>query len=254
MAEFLTKRGLVPLKCETNVPGVFYIHGELCQVAHFVLQVDQKIQCEPGSMCYTSDGVKQSVKLGGIGRLITEGNIFKSLYHNQAKKEGYVGVTADFPATLIPLNLDNMQGQIVCKHDAFLAAIDPNCKVSGTTLNSATCMGCCCSGMDIIMQKVSAKGWVFLAAHGTIMTKVLAANEEIIVDTHAVVACSHTVKVDVRRTGGCSVICCGGEGMFNTALKGPGQVILCSMPMEKLRALFPRPAPRGAKVEDPTKA
>lgn len=61
---------------------------------------------------------------------------------------------------------------------------------------------------------------------------------------NSVVGVGGSVSVDVARTGGCSAMCCSGEGLFNTTLKGPGRIILCSMPLEKLRALFPRPARR----------
>lgn len=94
---------------------MFHIHGELCQVVHIVLQPNQKIQCEPGSMCYSSNDCQAEVKLGGIGRLITEGDIFKSIYHNKANSVGFVGLTGNFPSSIIPLNLDAMGGSILCK-------------------------------------------------------------------------------------------------------------------------------------------
>jgi len=34
--------------------------------------------------------------------------------------------------------------------------------------------------------------------------------------------------------------CYGGEGAFNTHLTGPGLVLLQSMPIEKVRKLFPK--------------
>ena len=82
------------------------------------------------------------------------------------------------------------------------------------------------------------------------MEKVLEAGEEIVVDTDCVVAVSDRVTVDVQRTGGCCTCLCSGEGLFNTTLKGPGRIVLCSMPLEKLRKLFPRPAPKGGAAGD----
>ena len=39
-------------------------------------------------------------------------------------------------------------------------------------------------------------------------------------------------------------MCCGGEGIFNTTLTGPGLVIIQSMSFEKYRrALIPPPLP-----------
>lgn len=128
-----------------------------------------------------------------------------------------------------------------------MAAMDPHLAISITTLNTDSCMACFCSGMGMFMQSCRGTGILFLQAHGTIMEKVLAPNEEIVVDTNSVVAVGDRVTVDIQRTGGCCTCLCSGEGLFNTTLKGPGRVILCSMPIEKLRALFPRPPPKKKK-------
>jgi len=241
---FMTKTGLVPVNPNLGVQGKYLIQGELCQIVHIFLVPGQKIQCEPGAMIYTADKVKELVKLGGVGRMLSGDGLFKAIYVNEGAQDGYVGLTANFPATIIPIDLNSTGGTLLCKHDAFLASMDPDCKVSLTPIARMSACACCFSGIPLFMQEVRGSGWAFVAAHGTIMTKTLAHGEEIVVDTHALVAMSGNISVDVVRTGGCSVICCGGAGLFNTTLKGPGIVYLCSMPMEKLRALFPRPAPK----------
>jgi len=96
--------------------------------------------------------------------------------------------------------------------DCYIGAIDPDAKIGLKFLNSKTCLGCCCSGLNPIMSEVRGKGWVFLCGHGSIMQKTLAQGEEIIVDTNSVVAVSNTVSVDVRQAGTCKAVCCGGEG------------------------------------------
>jgi uncharacterized protein (AIM24 family) len=57
-------------------------------------------------------------------------------------------------------------------------------------------------------------------ASGTVLTKTLAEGETILVDTDSVVGFQESVKMGVKSTGGCCNCCCGGEGMFNTALTG----------------------------------
>lgn len=239
--QFMKDSKMTPLSVESSVAGIFHIHGEICQVAHIILAPEQKIQIEPGTMNYMSDEVVAETKIGGFGRLITEGNIFKSIYTNKSKSPGYIGVTANFPATIIPMNLDRLGGAILSKHDAFLGAMDPNAHITWKRLRAANCLACCCSGLPFTMQEVKAQGWIFMAAHGSIVEKKLSDGENIIVDTDSIVALTPGVSVDVEKTGGCLTICCGSEGMFNTALKGPGTVWLSSMPMEKLRKLFYRP-------------
>lgn len=233
---------------DSNVTPVGYsIQGDTMQIVTIPVAPGESIQCEPGTMCYSSKDMQATVKLGGLGRLISGEGLFKAIYKNKGGEQGFIALTPNTPATIIPIDLDALGGSIKCKHDAFMASINPDVKVTISIINSNSCLACCCSGMDVFMQDVRGTGIMFLQAHGTIMEKELQPNEEIVVDTNCVVAVGSSVTVDVVMTGGCSVMCCSGEGCFNTTLRGPGRIILSSMPIEKLRALFPRPAPRGKK-------
>ena len=71
------------------------------------------------------------------------------------------------------------------------------------------------------------------------LEKELEAGETIVVSTGCVVGFSTKVSPGVRSNGGCCVCCFSGEGLFSTTLEGPGKVILQSMPIDKIRALFP---------------
>lgn len=141
-----------------------------------------------------------------------------------------------------------MSQGILCKQDAFLCAVSTDTRVSIDIQRARSCLACCCSGLGMVMQKVQGGSWGFLAGHGTILQKHLAAGEIIVVDTVAVVALEPTVEVDVRCVGGCANFCCMGEGVFNTTLTGPGLVILSSMPIDKLRRHFYRPPQRQKKA------
>lgn len=195
-------------------------------------------------MCFASDGMKQKVKIGGFGRLLSGEGLFKTIWENTTQAPGFVSLTPNIPGSVIPIDLDRNGQNFRCKRDAFMAAASADVKISISLLNTDSCLACCCSGMDMWMQEIRGTGMVFIQGNGTIMEKELAAGEEIVVDTNSVVGVGGAVSVDVVRTGGCSAMCCSGEGLFNTTLKGPGRIILCSMPLEKLRALFPRPQRR----------
>jgi len=234
----------------------FQILGDFCQIVHLKLKPGQKVQIEPGTMCYMSERCKIAVKLAGIGRILMDGSLMKGLIENMDNTNpGYVGITANNPGNIVPVNLDLMGNSIKAHRDAFVAAFDEHCKIKLTTIASSSMMGCCCADVPFFLQEIDAKGWVFLSAHGTIMQKELKAHEEMVIDGDCLVACSQTVTCDAVASGSCSAMCCGGEGMFNTALKGPGLVILCSLPINKLRKLFassthqknPKNKPAGAK-------
>eukprot|EP00341_Mesodinium_pulex_P005270 CAMPEP_0116891400 /NCGR_PEP_ID=MMETSP0467-20121206/1825_1 /TAXON_ID=283647 /ORGANISM="Mesodinium pulex, Strain SPMC105" /LENGTH=241 /DNA_ID=CAMNT_0004559895 /DNA_START=30 /DNA_END=755 /DNA_ORIENTATION=- len=216
----------------------FSIQGDDSQVLTIAVAPNQTIQAEPGAMCFASNEMKQNTKLGGFMRMVAGEPIFKSTWVNEGAEPGFVALTNAIPSTIIPLNLDALGGSVLCARDAFMASINPDVKITVGLIPTASCLACCCSGLSPILQRVAGNGWVFLAAHGTIMQKILGPGEEIVVDTMSVVGCASSVTVDVVQTGGCSAICCSGEGLFNTTLKGPGIVLINSLPLAKLRRLF----------------
>lgn len=232
-------------------PVGYDIQGDSMQIITIPLSAGQSIQAEPGTMVLASDKMKQKTKFGGFGRMLSGESIVKSTWTNKGDEAGFVSLTPNEPANIIPINLDEESGGMMkCKNDAFMAAMDPELKISICKLNTSSCCACFCSGMDMFMQSCKGSGMLFLQAHGTIMEKVLTAGEEIVVDTNCVVAVSGDVTVDVVSTGSCCTCLCSGEGMFSTTLKGPGRIILSSMPLEKLRLLFPRPPQKKGKGND----
>jgi uncharacterized protein (AIM24 family) len=240
---FFVNIGVTERIIEQN--DLFQVLGDFCQIVHLKLAPNQTIQAEPGTMCYMSDNCQETVKLGGIGRLLMDGSLMKGCFQNKdTQNAGFIGLTGNAPGNIIPINLDIMGGAVKAKRDSFLAAFDSSCRIKLATISPSSCGGCLCADTPFFLQEISAKGWVFLNAHGTIMQKELRDGEEIVVDGNSFVACSMSVKVDARRSGTCATMLCGGEGMFNTALKGPGLVILCSLPMDKLRKLFMQPNTR----------
>jgi len=71
---------------------------------------------------------------------------------------------------------------------------------------------------------------------GTIMEKILAPGEVLQIDTGSVVGFAESCKYEVKMIGGCMNCCCGGQGLFNTQIVGPGLVITESMALTRLRA------------------
>lgn len=244
---FLQNQGLSVFVPPDQGPG-WNITGQNMGILTIPLAPGQQIQTEPGTMCFASNGTRCLVKFGGFGHILSGEAIFKSMWHNSTGIPGYISLTPNIPATIVPILLDQLGGSIKCKRDAFMAAINPNVKITIALLPTDSCLACCCSGMDMFMQQIVGSGWVFMQAHGTIMQKMLGPGEEIVVDTNSVVAVSGSVTVDVTVSGSCGAVCCAGEGLFNTTLKGPGLIILCSMPIEKLRKLFPPPMTNNASA------
>jgi uncharacterized protein (AIM24 family) len=83
----------------------------------------------------------------------------------------------------------------------------------------------------LVRQKLEGNGTAFLGATGTIVQKVLDHNETILIDTNCILAYAETCTFDLKKTGGIVNWIGGGEGIFNSSLKGPGLVVVQSMNM-----------------------
>merc|ERR1719428_2236338 len=143
-------------------------------------------------------------------------------------------VTPTFPAKVVPIDLGEHDG-MVFNRGAFLAAIGKDWKVDIKRVQGG--LGVCCfGGQGLFLNTLHGNGMVFLNAGGTVLTKVLAPGEEIIIDKHGLLAFEKTVTMGIRRTGGCMVCCCAGQGLFNTVLTGPGFVMVHSMSLGRLRS------------------
>ncbi|KAJ1624672.1 tryptophan RNA-binding attenuator protein-like domain-containing protein [Pavlovales sp. CCMP2436] len=164
--------------------------------------------------------------------------------NDEPERPQMLGLTPNVPAKVIPLQM--RQGDLVrCKKGAFFAS-------TGTVeigykydCNPARC---CCSGQGCVQQTVSGEGVGFLSAMGTIMTKKLAEGEVLVVDTNSLVAWDDTAELGIRRVGGCCTCCCGGEGMFNSTVTGPGTVYFQSMSFERFKASLAVQVTRQAAV------
>ena len=237
-ASFMQKAGLYPLIPLKSADGEWEIMGECMNVLHIKLKPGQAVQGEPGSMIYANKDLTIEAKMAGLGRMLTQGAFAKVLYKNVGSHEGFIGMASNYPADIVPFNLDSMGGSILCKDECFVGAMDPDATINIKFLNTNSCLACCCSGLSPVMQEVRGKGWVFLCGHGSIIQKTLAPNEQLAVDTNSIIALSSSVKVDVVMAGTCKAVCCGGEGCFNTTLLGPGLVVLTSFSIQKLRNVF----------------
>lgn len=223
----------------------FEISGsEFSQVLEVAVGPNELITAEPGTMLFMSPGMALDADMGGLGqgckRCCCAGeSMFRLHLKNTTDRVEKVSVTPRFPAKIMPVDLRQHDGMRF-NSGAFLAALGKDWRVD---IERVAGLGvCCCAGQGLFLNTLHGNGMVFLNAGGTVLTKSLAAGEEIIVDKHAVLAFEKTVHIGIRRTGGCMVCCCAGQGLFNTVLTGPGFVMVHSMSLGRLRAAV---APAG---------
>lgn len=225
------------------LPGAipYTITGAESQVISFTLKPGQRVTGEPGTMLLMSDNTSTDVKFGGCQRSCTGEGCCIVKFHNKAHEDGFVSLTPNFPGKVIPIQLPDVGNTFIAQGGAYFASTgDVNVSVDC----DCNCCSCCCGGMGMVRQKASGSGTLFMNASGTVLTKTLADGERLLVDTDSVVGFQETVKMGIKSSGGCCNCCCGGEGMFNTVLTGPGLVVIQSMSEGKYKRAVAPPPPQ----------
>ena len=152
--------------------------------------------------------------------------------HTAKRDNSKITFSSAFPGTIKEFNLDDNH-QYFAQKSAFLVA-DPTVKVDATVNENfwAGLFG----GEGFIMQKLSGRGIAFIEIDGSAIEYDLSAGESIIVDTGYLAAMTASCSMDIVSVPGIKNALLGGEGLFNTVVKGPGKVILQTMPVSKVAA------------------
>lgn len=188
-------------------------------------------------------------KLIGAGkRVITGESLFMTAFTNKGTGKRRVSFASPYPGKIIPLDLNELGGKVICQKDAFLAAAKG---VSiGVEFQRRLGTGFF-GGEGFIMQKIEGEGLSFIHASGTIHEKVLQQGEVLRVDTGCLVAMTGQVDYNIEFVGGIKTALFGGEGLFFATLRGPGTVWVQSLPFSRLasRVFAALPEKGGSKGE-----
>ena len=227
----------------------YVIEGSEMQYVEIELDPGESAVAEAGAMFYMSDGITMETIFGdgrreeksrgfidsliGAGkRLLTGESLFMTIFTNSrgAGKER-VAFGAPYPGKILPIDLGELGGEVVCQKDAFL------CAARGVALEiafqkkiGAGLFG----GEGFIMQRLKGDGLAFVHAGGTLVEMDLEPGQTVRVDTGCLVALKPSVNYDVEFVGGVKTALFGGEGLFFATLTGPGHVWLQSLPFSRL--------------------
>lgn len=212
--------------------------SEFSQLLEVNIAPGEVVTAEPGTMAYMTPELEPDIDIGSCDQACkrcccANESFFRLHFRNESDEVQQVGLTPTYPAKIVPVDLSKYDGMIF-NRGAFLAALGTNWSVDIKRVSSAGAF--CCGGQGLFMNTLHGSGMVFLNAGGTVMTKVLADLEELVVEQNNVLAFERTVQLGVRRSGGLMVCCCSGMGMFQATLTGPGFVMLHTMGLAKLRA------------------
>eukprot|EP00291_Cryptomonas_curvata_P026239 CAMPEP_0172174344 /NCGR_PEP_ID=MMETSP1050-20130122/13605_1 /TAXON_ID=233186 /ORGANISM="Cryptomonas curvata, Strain CCAP979/52" /LENGTH=321 /DNA_ID=CAMNT_0012846295 /DNA_START=72 /DNA_END=1034 /DNA_ORIENTATION=+ len=223
------------------------IVGAETQVLVVLLQPNQEIMCEPGSLFHSDDGIEADADMGGCCNAIKRSccageDLFRVHYVNKSNTPRTITLNSPYPTgKLIGVDLQKFPGMTM-KKGAWSASMGKDTEF-GYRLAKNLTTGCC-AGQGLILTTIKGSGTAFLNAGGTVFQRDLGVGEKITIDTQALVACAGTVDIGVRRAGSIMMMCCGGEGLFVCELTGPGLVILQSMPVEKAAMTYYKYMPK----------
>lgn len=235
----------------------FEIKGAEMQFVEVELDPGEAAVGEAGSMMFMEAGIamdtvfgdgRQNVaggllgKLLGAGkRLVTGESLFTTVYTNNAAGKKRLAFAAPYPGKILPMDLRQLGGTLICQKDAFL------CAARGVSLGIALQRKLSVGffgGEGFIMQKLEGDGLAFVHAGGSVVRRELQAGETLYVDTGCVVAYMPSVSFEIEYVGKIKTALFGGEGLFFAKLSGPGTVWLQSLPFSRLASRVFAAAPQ----------
>ena len=223
----------------------YEIFGNDMQVVEVELDRGETIIAEAGAMNWMEDDIAYEAKMsdgsnqdeGLMGKLLSAGkralsgeSLFLTHFTNTSNSKRRVAFAAPYPGHILPIDLSQMGGELLCQKDAFLcAALGTELSIAFTRKLGAGFFG----GEGFILQHLRGDGMAFVHAGGSVIKKELN-NETLRVDTGCLVAFSSSVDYEIEMTKGLKSMFFSGEGLFLATLRGKGIVYLQSLPFSRL--------------------
>jgi uncharacterized protein (TIGR00266 family) len=225
----------------------YKIVGEDLQFVEVELDPRESVVAEAGAMMYMTPGIEMETIFGdgsgtqkpglmgalmGAGkRLLTGESLFMTVFTNTGGGIAHVAFAAPYPGRILPMELKQLGGELICQKDSFL------CAAKGISIGIAfqkkIGVGLF-GGEGFIMQRLQGDGLAFVHAGGMLHSLELKPGETLRVDTGCLVAMQPSVNYDIQFVGKVKTAFFGGEGLFFATLTGPGKVWLQSLPFSRL--------------------
>jgi uncharacterized protein (TIGR00266 family) len=238
----------------------YELFGDDIQIVEVELDPGETVIAEAGAMNYMEEGIHFEAKMGDgsapdkgyfgkmldVGkRALTGESLFMTHFTNHGHGKQRVAFSAPYPGKIMPVDMAQCGGELLCQKDAFLcAALGTQVGIAFQKKLGAGFFG----GEGFILQRLRGDGKAFVHAGGTLIMKQLQ-GETLRVDTGCLVAFTSGVDYDIERAGTLKSMFFGGEGAFLATLRGHGTVILQSMPFSRMadRILSHAPSAGGAR-------
>ena len=225
----------------------YRIYGEEMQYVDIELDPGETAVAEAGAFMMMDEGIQMNTIFGdgsknsGGGlfnkllsagkRLLTGESLFMTAFTNGGVGKKKVAFASPYPGKIIPIDLTEYDGKVVCQKDAFL------CAAKGVSIGiefqrrlGTGLFG----GEGFIMQKLEGDGMAFVHAGGHVFEKTLQHGEMLKIDTGCLVGYTRTIDYNIEFVGGIRNTIFGGEGVFFATLRGPGKVWIQTLPVSRL--------------------
>lgn len=224
----------------------YHVYGEEMQYVEVELDPNETAIAEPGAFMMMDEGIQMqtifgdgSQQQGGLlnklfsagKRLLTGESLFMTAFTNLAYGKKRVSFASPYPGKIIPIDLYQLGGRIICQKDAFLCAA----KGVSVSIEFQRKLGTgLFGGEGFIMQKLEGDGMAFMHAGGHVVERIVQPGESLKVDTGCLVAYTSGIDFDIEFVGGIKNTIFGGEGVFFATLRGSGKVWIQSLPISRL--------------------
>lgn len=212
----------------------YNIVGEPLSVVICDLEPGETMITERGSMSWMSPNMQmQTSTNGGIGKAFGRMFAGEAMFQNRYTATGgpgQIAFAACFPGSIRAFEITPDKPLVVQKRGFLASEAGVELSVFFQKKLGAGIFG----GEGFIMQKLSGNGLAFVEIDGYACEYELAAGQQMTVSTGYLAAMSATCTMEIKTVPGMKNMFLGGEGMFNTIVKGPGKIILQTMPISAM--------------------
>jgi len=238
----------------------YKIYGEELQCVEIELDPQESVIAEPGSFMMMNDGIQMQTMFGDgsgqggfLGKIFTAGkrmltgeSLFMTVFTNMGQGKKQVSFASPYAGKIIPLDLSEYGGKVICQKDSFLCAAKG--VAIGIEFQKRLGTGFF-GGEGFIMQRLEGDGMCFVHSGGHVIEKELQAGEILKIDTGCIVGFTQQVQYDIQFVGGIKNSLFGGEGLFFAQLRGPGKVWIQTLPISRLAGRILQYGTRQGKEE-----
>lgn len=209
----------------------YQIVGEPLSAVICNVEAGESLITERGSMSWMTPNMQmETTSNGGFGKAIGRMFAGEALFQNRYTAQGGPGqitFASSFPGSIKVFNISPGNEMVVQKSGFLASEAGVDLSVFFQKKLGSGFFG----GEGFIMQKLSGNGTAFVEIDGYACEYELAAGQSMVVDTGYLAAMTASCSIEIVSVPGLKNKLLGGEGFFNTVVKGPGRIILQTMPI-----------------------